>query len=201
MLAFNPGEPQFQNGTRPSQGREKDFLWGRCFLQLPVSSVSSAESPTSVEVSGRMPGQLGTSCSLSKAASQSEVNEHCTGWALPWQWLGSSADRQGSDGVRPLHLSPRAFSSLCLFQTTHIGKIRKLQHGDTSVLGRRAGNQHHVSHYPWLPPEVKHYTDEINLSKLLIIWHSTRSRTTNTDLPKLHLAALHARDSPTKPHV
>lgn len=46
MLAFNPGEPQFQNGTRPSQGREKDFLWGRCFLQLSVSSTSSAEGPT-----------------------------------------------------------------------------------------------------------------------------------------------------------
>lgn len=78
MLAFNPGEPRFQNGTRLSEGREKDFLWGRIFLQLSVSSTASAESPTSVEASGGggVPGQLGTSCSLSKAASQADVKEH-----------------------------------------------------------------------------------------------------------------------------
>lgn len=116
---LTPRNLGFKMAPDPHKAGRKTFSGEGAFCSSPWAS-TSAESPTSVEVSGRVPGQLGTSCSLSKAALQAEVKQHCTGWALPWQWLGPSADRQGSDGVMFLHLSPGTFSTPgCPPDTSH----------------------------------------------------------------------------------
>lgn len=185
MLAFNPGEPQFQNGTRPSEGREKDFLWGRIFLQLSVSSTASAESLTPVEASGRVPGQLGTSCSLSKAASQAEEQGALNQLSFALVMAGVFSRQAGlrwCDAPSPLPRSLQHPSLSSRHRT--LARLEQLSTETPHSAGKESWDQHHVSHYPWLPPEVQCYTDKINLSKFLMIWHSTRSRAINTDLPQ-----------------
>jgi len=51
------------------------------------------------------------------------------------------------------------------------------------MAAKESWDQHHVSYDLWLPPEVQHNADEVNLPKPLMTWHGTRSRATNTDLP------------------
>lgn len=191
MPAFNPWEPQFQNSTRPSQGREKDFL------QLSVSSIFSAESPTPVKVSGRVFGQLGTSCSLSKAASQAEVNERCTDWTLAVAFSSGRAQMVWCPFISPQEPS----AAQHLFQIPHFGKIIKAQHWDTSVLGRRAGTS---TMSPTTPGcHLKFNTTQRRSTCPSYWWSGTaQGAEQQTQIyPKLHLAVLHARHSPTKPHV
>lgn len=157
MLAFNPGEPRFQNGTRPSQGREKDFLWGRCFLQLSVNS-TSAESPTLAEAIREgvcaVRDQLLSEQSCISSWGKGALHRLSFALAMAGVFSRQAGLRQcDAPSSLPKSLQHPSVSSRHLT----LARLKKLSTKTSHRTRKEVWDQHHVSHYPWLPPQVQHY--------------------------------------------
>lgn len=197
MLAFNPGEPRFQNGTRPSQGSKKDFLWGRCFLQFSEQhfcwefDVSGGVREGAWAIRDQLLSEQSCISSWGKGAL------HRLSFALAV--AGVFRRQAGLRWCECSFISPQEPSApQCLFQTPHTSKIRKAQRWDTSQcwegeLGPRlplplAATWSSTLHR-W--GQLVQVTDHLAQHK---------EHTNKQTYPKPHLAVLHARDS-HKTHV